>query len=72
MTDDDDDNWCFTATFVHKGNEAKSEMKHPTDMLMGEIQTWVVVICDPMRYQLDRGGRPTNSNKQLYYNYSVT
>ena len=37
-----DDDWRFTATFVHmvgqmgrvisKGNEAKSKMKHPSDM----------------------------------------
>jgi len=39
MGDDDVDDWCFTAAFVHmvdratsKGNEAKSEMKHPSDM----------------------------------------
>ena len=38
----DDDDWCFTDTFVHKegemsqvtskGNEAKSRMKQPSDM----------------------------------------
>ena len=38
----DDDDWCFTATFVHmvdlmgratsKGNEAKTKIKHPSDM----------------------------------------
>ena len=40
--DQQDDDGCFTATFVHsvgymgqatsKGNEAKSKMKHPSDM----------------------------------------
>jgi len=40
--DDEDDDWCFTATFVHmvskiglptsKGNEAKSKMNQPSDM----------------------------------------
>ena len=39
----DNDDWCFTATFVdkvdwmgrttYKGNEGKSKMKHPSDML---------------------------------------
>jgi len=24
--DDDDDDWCFMVTFVHKGNEAKLKM----------------------------------------------
>ena len=28
--DDDDDDWCFTA--ISKGNQAKSKMKHPSDM----------------------------------------
>jgi len=42
MTGDDDDEWCFTATFVYKvgymgqptskGNEVKSKMKQPSDM----------------------------------------
>jgi len=41
MQNDDDDDWCFTAIFVHmvgqigratsKGNEEKSKMKHPSD-----------------------------------------
>ena len=39
-----------------KGNEAKSKMKQPSDMLTPEIRTQVVVICGPTRYQLDHGG----------------
>jgi len=39
------------------GNEAKSMMKHNLDVpTRAEIQTQVVVICDPTRYRLDRGG----------------
>ena len=54
----DDDDWCFTASFVHmvgemgwatsKGNEAKSKMKQLSD---AEDWTQVVVICDRTRYQ---------------------
>jgi len=33
MYDDDDDDWCFKATFVHMvGNETKSKIKQPSDM----------------------------------------
>ena len=39
LMQDDDDDWCFMATFVHmvgratsKGNERKLKMKHPSDM----------------------------------------
>ena len=45
---DDDDDWCFMATFVHKvgqmgrttskGNEAKSKMKPPSDMLTPRLE----------------------------------
>ena len=46
---DDDDDWCFTATFVHKvgymgratsnGNEAKSKMKQPSDIPTPRFET---------------------------------
>ena len=39
-------------------NEAKSNMKHPSDMPRWEIRKQVVVIFGPMRYQLDHGGAP--------------
>jgi len=55
----DDDDWCFTATFVHmvgemgratsKGNEAKSRIKHPSDKPTQRFE-----LCGPTRFQLDR------------------
>jgi len=41
---------------IYKGNEVKSKMKHSSDI--PEIRTQVVVIGDPVHYQLDQGGTP--------------
>jgi len=40
-----------------KGNEAKSKMKHPSDMPT-PIRTQTVVICDPTYWQLGHRGTP--------------
>jgi len=53
---DDDDGDFYGHFCVHggmgwltsKGNEAKSKMKHPSD-----IRIQLLVICDPTRYQLE-------------------
>jgi len=58
MIDDDDDDWCFTATFVHMVGWMTSIGKDETHFRYAqwEIRTQVVVICGPTRYQLDHGG----------------
>ena len=45
---------------VSKGNEAKSKMKISYARVM--IRTRVVVICSPMRYQLDHKGDEDNND----------
>jgi len=42
-----------------KGNQAKSKLK--ISYAYAEIRTQVVVICDPMRYQLDHEGNRDNN-----------
>jgi len=62
----DVDDWCFTATFVHvvglmgratylqrQWSEVKDET--PSRYAHAEIRTRVVLIYDPMRYQLKHG-----------------
>jgi len=64
---DDDDDWCLglfcangslngPSDIQKKWSEVKDET--PIRYAHAEIQTQVVVIWDPMRYQLDHGGDP--------------
>ena len=52
-----------------KGNEAKSKMK-PFRYAHTKIQTQVLVICGPMRYQLDHRGAPL-VNECLGFNNTI-
>ena len=52
-----------------KGNEAKSEMKHPSDMTTPRFELkWWWAIVDPTRYQLDhRDAREAIVVPDLYF-----
>jgi len=49
---DGDDDWCFTATFVHTVGSKWGKVKDETTFRYAhaEIRTRVVVICGPTRY----------------------
>ena len=54
-----------------KGNEAKVKDETPFRYAHAEIQTRVVVICDPTRYQLDHGGALSLLYEVLFFVYIV-
>jgi len=72
MGDDDDDDWCCMATFVHmvgwmgratsEGNEAKSKMKHPSDMPTHEQKQLLKV------YRLNFSVIPLHLPMQIVFN----
>jgi len=54
INDNDDDYYCFTATFVHMLVKDETPFRYAH----AEIRTQMVVIYGPTRYYLDHGGAP--------------
>jgi len=50
---------------TYKGNALKPKMKHPVRYAHTEIRTLVVVICDPIRYQIEHGAAENVLTSQI-------